>query len=241
MSHPEGAPRSALPVRDGSGAMFDAIAPRYDLLNRILSMGMDQGWRKKAIAALDLGPGDRVLDVATGTGDLAMMACRLVPGACVEGLDPSAQMLSVGRRKIADAGLADRIAMTQGDALALPYPDHSFDGAMVAFGIRNFPDRLAGLREMARVTRPGRRVVVLELSEPEGGLLGLAARFHIHVVVPRLGALLSGAREYAYLQRSIAAFPPPAEFRALMQRAGLRDVTNRPLSFGAVQLFCGTA
>jgi demethylmenaquinone methyltransferase/2-methoxy-6-polyprenyl-1,4-benzoquinol methylase len=225
--------QAAQTIQPGSGAMFDAIARRYDLLNRILSMGIDRRWRKRTVAAL--GDPSRVLDVATGTGDLAIAIAKRYPGATVVGIDPSEKMLEVGRGKVGDLP----ITLEAGDAQALPYPDDSFDAATIAFGIRNVPDRARGLAEMARVVRPGGRVAVLELSEPKGGVMGPLARFHVHVLVPRIGALLSGAREYRYLQRSIAAFPPPEEFAAMMERAGLAIEQVDRLTFGVCHLYVG--
>jgi demethylmenaquinone methyltransferase / 2-methoxy-6-polyprenyl-1,4-benzoquinol methylase len=229
-------------ARDGSGAMFDRIAHRYDLLNRVLSLGIDQRWRRRTVRALSLGtiPGlVRVLDLATGTGDLAILVARSHPSVQVEGLDPSQRMLDVAAAKVRDTGLADRIALVTGDAQSLPYPDDTFDGVTIAFGIRNVPDRARGLREMRRVTRPGGRVAVLELSEPGDGVLGRVARFHVHTVVPRVGALLSGEREYRYLQQSIAEFPPATEFAAMMGDAGLEPVRVIPLTLGVCHLYVG--
>jgi len=224
----------------GSGAMFDQIAARYDAMNRVLSLGLDRGWRRRAVRALRLGDRPRVLDLATGTGDLAIDIARMHPGAEVIGLDPSPRMLAVAQAKLARRRLADRVTLVRGDAQQLPYASCEMDAATIAFGIRNVPDRLAALREMARVVRPGGRVCVLELGEPRRGLLARAARFHTHHVVPRLGALLSGAREYRYLQRSIAAFPPSAEFARLMERAGLHVIDVVPLTFGVCTLYVAT-
>jgi demethylmenaquinone methyltransferase/2-methoxy-6-polyprenyl-1,4-benzoquinol methylase len=224
----------------GSGAMFDKIAARYDAMNRVLSFGLDRGWRRRTVRALQLGAAPRVLDLATGTGDLAIDIARMTPGATVIGLDPSREMLAVAQRKLAARGLAGRVTLVRGDAQRLPYRDCEMDAATIAFGIRNVPDRLAALREMARVVRPGGRIAVLELGEPRRGLLARAARFHTHHVVPRLGALLSGAREYRYLQRSIAAFPPSAEFAAVMELAGLDVVDVAALTFGVCTLYVAT-
>lgn len=227
-------------VKGGTGEMFDQIAGRYDLLNRILSLGQDQYWRRKAVKALALKPGDRVLDVATGTGDLAILIARMVPGTEVQGVDPSVGMISLGRVKIVERSLERQVALFEGDGQALQYPDASFAGAVVAFGIRNFPDRFRGLCEMRRVTRPGGKVVILELSEPRRGPLAWGARTYIHHVVPVVGSVLSGKREYRYLQRSIEAFPEAGDFAQLMREAGLEAVRWRPLSFGAVNLFEGS-
>jgi demethylmenaquinone methyltransferase/2-methoxy-6-polyprenyl-1,4-benzoquinol methylase len=229
-----------LPPALGSGAMFDRIARRYDFVNRVLSFGIDRSWRRRTVKRLHLGERPRVLDVATGTGDLAIDIARMVPGSTVIGLDPSTQMLAIAKHKVARRGLAHRITLVEGDAQELPYADCEMDAATIAFGIRNVPDRSKGLRELARVVRPGGRICVLELGEPRRGFLGHAARFHTRHVVPRLGALLSGSREYAYLQRSIAAFPPAEEFAAQMQRCGLHVIEVVPLTFGACTLYVAT-
>ena len=225
---------------NGSGAMFDRIAARYDAMNRVLSFGLDRGWRRRTVRALELGARPRVLDLATGTGDLAVDIARRHPDATVVGLDPSQQMLAIAQGKLSKRGLADRVTLVRGDAQHLPYRDHEMDAATIAFGIRNVPDRPAALREMARVVRPGGRIAILELGEPRQGLLARAARFHTRHVVPRLGALLSGAREYRYLQRSIAAFPPSAEFAQVMAQAGLRVIEVVPLTFGVCTLYVAT-
>lgn len=226
-------------VRPGSGEMFDAIADRYDLLNRIISLGVDQSWRDKAVRALALSGAARVLDVATGTADLALRVARALPEAEVVGVDPSERMLEIGRTKLERADLGGRVSLEAGSVESLPHPDASFDGATIAFGIRNARDRARGLAEMRRVTRSGGRVVVLELGEPERGPLAGVARWHIHSVVPWLGGLLSGKREYEYLQRSIAAFPSRSEFAVLMSGAGLEVEKVELLTFGVATLFVG--
>lgn len=202
---------------DGSGAMFDRIARRYDLLNALMSLGLDRLWRRRAARALEPRAGERFLDVATGTGDLARAILRRAPGAEVVGLDPSRAMLARAAAKL------PRATFVPGDARDLPFPDASFDGVSIAFGIRNVPDRPAALAEMARVLRPGGRLVILELNEPTNAL----ARFHVHHVVPLFGA------EYRYLQRSIAAFPPPERVAA---EIGLPVHVTR-LTLGVASLF----
>jgi demethylmenaquinone methyltransferase/2-methoxy-6-polyprenyl-1,4-benzoquinol methylase len=224
-------------MRAGSGAMFDKIAPRYDLLNRLMSFGIDQRWRNKTVDALELKPGARVLDLATGTADLALKVLRRHPETTVVGVDPSVGMLEIGKQKVAAAGLAGKCELQVGDAQELPFPDHSFDGICIAFGIRNVPDRLRALREMARVTKPDGRIAILELSEPRGGIMGPLARFQIRTVVPWVGSLLSGAREYRYLQQSIAAFPSPEVFAGVMREAGLEVLRVQPLTFGVCCLY----
>jgi len=224
----------------GSGEMFDAIADRYDLVNRIISLGIDQRWRRLTVDSLHIDGPANVLDLATGTGDLAIMIARRCPQAIVRGVDPSANMLAIGAQKVTAAGLGERVEMREGNAHALPFEDNHFDAATIAFGIRNVPDRPLGLRELARVTKPGGRVGILELSEPRKGPMGALARLHVHHIVPTVGAMLSGKREYRYLQRSIAAFPPPTEFRDLMLDNGFAEVEITPLTFGACALFVGT-
>lgn len=223
--------------RPGSGDMFDRIAGRYDLVNRIMTFGLDQSWRRKTVSRLDLKPGSRILDLATGTGDMALEVLRQEPGASVVGLDPSAEMLAVGREKIAGQGLSEQIEMQQGEAETLPFDDDSFDGVCISYGIRNVADRGAGLREMARVTRPDGRIAILEATDVRSGLLAPFARFHVYQVVPRVGALLSNAEEYRYLQTSITAFPAADEFAAFMAENGLEVLEVKSMTFGANTLF----
>jgi len=220
--------------------MFDGIADRYDVLNRMISLGIDQGWRRQLVDALRLGPGQLLLDLATGTADVAIAIAEREPAATVIGLDPSPRMLAVGRRKLDREMLGERVMLVEGDAETLPFPDGAVDGIAMAFGIRNVPNRLRALAEMARVTRPGGRVAILELSEPRQGLLAPLARFHIHRLVPRLGAWLSGSNEYLYLQESIARFPSPPDFASLMRRDGLQILEVKPLTFGVACLFVAT-
>jgi demethylmenaquinone methyltransferase/2-methoxy-6-polyprenyl-1,4-benzoquinol methylase len=231
------------PVQLGSGQMFDKIAARYDTLNRLLSLGLDQRWRRRVVRSLGLDPNGkpRVLDVATGTGDLAIEIAKACPGATVVGLDPSPGMLGVGERKLVKKNLADRISLVVGDAQALPQANCEIDALTIAFGIRNVPDRAKALREFARVVRPGGRIAILELNEPrDKGVFAAAARIHTHHVVPRLGAWLSGAREYRYLQTSVAAFPPPDKFADLMRECGLAVLEVVPLTFGVCTLYLAT-
>lgn len=226
------------PQLDGSGAMFDAIADRYDLVNRLISFGRDKGWRRQT--AIKLENPTRVLDLATGTGDLAIELAQRYPGASVVGLDPSARMLAVARQKTQILSLESRISYIEGDAQRLPFEAHQFDAVSIAFGIRNVPDRAAALREMARVARAGARIAILELTEPRGLGLSLLARCHVHCVVPLVGALISGPGQYAYLSRSIAAFPSPDAFVQIAETCGLRLLELKSFSFGACHLFLFT-
>lgn len=224
----------------GTGAMFDGIAERYDLLNRIISLGIDQRWRRRTVDSLNLKDGAHVLDLATGTADLAILIARRAPGTRVTGVDPSKNMLAVGQEKLAAQNLTDRIQLALGEAESLPFEADTFDAVTIAFGVRNVTDRARGLAEMARVTKPGGRVAILELSEPRSGIVGPLARFHVHTVVPWVGSLLSGKKEYRYLQQSIAAFPPAEEFARQMEAAGLRTISVTPLTFGVAHLYVAT-
>jgi demethylmenaquinone methyltransferase/2-methoxy-6-polyprenyl-1,4-benzoquinol methylase len=225
---------------DGSGRMFDRISDRYDLLNRVMSVGSDARWRRRAVKLL--GPDVRqVLDLATGTADVAIEVARSIPGSRVVGVDPSVGMLRVGGEKVRRAGLEGRITLREGDGEKIPAEDDAFDGSIMAFGIRNVPDRAACLRELGRVVRRGGPIVLLELAEPEGHPLAFGARFWKRHVVPRLGALLSSTPEYAYLEQSIRAFPRPNEFLGMMRDCGLGEGEAIPLTFGAATLFVGRA
>jgi demethylmenaquinone methyltransferase/2-methoxy-6-polyprenyl-1,4-benzoquinol methylase len=216
--------------------MFGAIADRYDLMNLVMTMGQDQRWRRDAAAAAALRPGDHALDVATGTGDLAIELARAVsPGGHVLGVDFSEPMLALARRKVAGKRLP--ISFIAGDALALDFEDGTFGAVTCAFGVRNLEDRQRGIDEMVRVTLPGRRVVILELTPPANPL----ARQYMERVIPLLGQFLAKARDaYTYLPESVGEFPDPRTLGVMMQRAGLRQVTYRYLNFGTVALHWGT-
>ena len=221
---------------DGSGEMFNQIAKRYDLLNRIISMGLDQSWRKQLIDSMPKT--GKILDLATGTADVAISIAKQNPNVQITGLDPSIGMLEVGIEKVKKLALDSRITLLEGSALDMPFEADYFDGICVAFGIRNFADRLKGLKEMARITKKGGVIAILELSEPrENGLLAPFVKFHVHHVVPFLGALLSGHAEYRYLQKSVAAFPAPDLFAQMMQEAGLVDVQIFRMTFGVAHLY----
>lgn len=222
---------------DGSGAMFDRIARKYDLLNRVNSLGLDQGWRRRTVNVVDPQPGERILDLATGTADLAIALARRAADVHVVGVDPSENMLGIGRRKVGARGLDGRVRLVQGDAQALEAPDETYAAVTMAFGIRNVPDRPQALKEMRRVLEPGGRLAILELSEPKRGLLAVLARVHVHHVVPITGALLSGPSEYRYLKDSIRSFPAPRDFVRVIEGAGFVDVRFELLTFGACVLF----
>ena len=225
-------------------AMFDEIAPRYDLLNRVLSFGTDVWWRKRAVAflgdALSSRP-RRLLDVATGTADLAVEALALGPEEVV-GVDISEGMLRLGAQKLARRGLMDRIRLEQADAAALPFDDDLFDGALVAFGVRNFESLRAGLSGIHRVLRPGAPLVVLEFAHPTAFPVKQAYEAYSRHVLPRVGRAVSGSDEaYTYLPESVAAFPDGADFLTEMEAVGFRETVAKPLTFGVVSLYRGVA
>lgn len=219
--------------------MFDSIAPRYDLLNRVLSFGIDRGWRRKAVGWLAQDWPDRILDVATGTADLAIEALRLNPVQVV-GADLSEEMLKVGREKVARLGESKRVELVQADAARLPFEDGTFDAALVAFGVRNFEDLEAGLRDIGRVLRPGGALIVLEFSKPRAFPVKQGYAFYSRYILPRIGgALTDNVGAYEYLPASVAAFPDGEDFLTRMRAAGYERTQARPLTFGIASLYKG--
>ncbi len=221
--------------------IFSTVNDRYDFLNRVLSFRRDVAWRREACRALAFTEkGGLLLDLATGTADVALEAARRHPDIRVLGIDLVPAMLASARRKTLTSSDGGRISFCVGDAVRLPLPDASVDAVTMAFGIRNVADRMAALREMRRVTAPGGRVAILEMSPPRNAL---ARRFHawyLRRVIPALAGLFSQNRDaYVYLGDSIIAFPGPDEFAGMMRDAGLIDIAVRPLTFGATWLFVG--
>jgi demethylmenaquinone methyltransferase/2-methoxy-6-polyprenyl-1,4-benzoquinol methylase len=223
------------------GEMFSSIAPRYDFLNRLLSLGRDRQWRRQAVAGTGTEPGGRHLDVATGTADVALEILRRKGnGSLVVGSDISLEMMRIGRRKARGSGRAGRMEFVRAPGEALPFRDGAFDSASIAFGIRNVVDRERGLSEMCRVVRPGGKIVVLEFSQPEGAVFGALYRFYFTSVLPRIGGLVSMRSAYAYLPGSVRTFPSPPAFAGMMREAGCSSVEYRPLTSGIVTLYVGT-
>ncbi len=214
---------------EGVRAMFDRIAPVYDAMNRVFTMGLDGRWRRLAAAAA-VQPGDRVLDAACGTGDLALADHEA--GGDVTGLDFSEPMLERARRK------SDSIEWIRGDVLALPFADATFDSATIGFGIRNVDDLDAGLRELARVVRPGGRLAVLEITRPSG-VLRPFFRVWFDVLIPLVGKVLPGGVAYSYLPASVRRFPGPEDLADALRRAGFTEVGYRLLAGGIVSLHVG--
>ena len=219
--------------------MFDAIAPRYDLLNRVLSAGIDQKWRKKVIRLIQEVQPLRVLDVATGTADLAIMGARNgIPNTV--GVDISEEMLSVGRKKIVAKKLTDQVVLQSGDAEQLPFSDAQFDACMVAFGVRNFENLDEGLQQIFRILKPGGRLVVLEFSRPAVFPVRQLYSFYNAYILPTIGKLISGDQAaYTYLPESIAAFPEGPAFLNHMSKAGFTSVRDQRLTFGIASIYVG--
>jgi demethylmenaquinone methyltransferase/2-methoxy-6-polyprenyl-1,4-benzoquinol methylase len=222
-------------------AMFDRIAGVYDPLNTVMTAGLHHTWRRRAADLAMVRPGGRALDVACGTGDLALeLAGRVAPGGSVLGADFSERMLELARAKAAARGLDVKLEFEAANALALPYGDSSFDAATVGFGARNFSDLPGGLREMARVVRPGGRVVVLEITTPSRAPLSTFYGFWFDRVVPVLGRIAGDEDAYSYLPNSVKRFPGPPELAAVMWECGLREVRYIVTAGGIIALHVGT-
>lgn len=227
-------------VRD----MFDAIAPAYDFMNRAMTLGIDRWWRRVAVKRvarhLKDSSAPRMLDVATGTGDFAILLQRSVAGATVWGIDLSQGMLDVARRKVAERGLQDAINIEQGDCLALPYDDKTFDAVNVAFGVRNFEHLDRGYREMYRVMCPGGILCVLELSTPQNRLVRWFYDLYTLHIIPWAGSLKSGDKSaYRYLPQSIAAVPQGNAMLEIMRQAGFTQCQAHTLTLGTCTLYTG--
>jgi demethylmenaquinone methyltransferase/2-methoxy-6-polyprenyl-1,4-benzoquinol methylase len=230
-----------VPDSTSVNSLFGRIAGRYDLANRLLSGGRDVGWRRELVAAVCRRAPAEVLDLATGSGDVAFALSRgLGPSARILGVDFCEPMLVVAERKKAAARGFSNVRFKSGDALALPLPDESFDAATIAFGLRNLADRARGLAEIRRVLRPGGRLFVLEFSQPRRGLRPFYL-FYLRRLLPVLAGLVTGDRPaYVYLNKSIEAFPGREALRAEIAAAGFSDVTARPFTLGIVALHEGT-
>lgn len=220
--------------------MFDAIAGNYDFVNSVLSLGLHARWRTKIRRSLPAGSGLEVLDLATGTGDVAIEISRDRRVSRVEGLDLSVGMLEYGQRKVVARGLTGRIKLSEGDAQAIPYADGSYDAVTISFGIRNVPDVLKCMRESLRVLKSGGRFIVLEFALPKSHIFRAIHLFYLRHVLPHLGRMLSGHDSaYRYLNETIEEFPHGSEFLALMRQAGFKETRFTPLTFGIVNLYIG--
>ncbi len=223
------------------GEMFDRIAPTYDLLNHLLSMGRDYAWRRRVAGLLAEGRDLKVVDLATGTGDLLIALLRHGPSlAEAVGLDVSSRMLDVFRRKLCRGGLADRVKLVQADASATPFPEGTFDAVTMAFGIRNTSDVRATLREIHRILKPGGAALILEFSLPKSRLPRWCYLKYLRFGIPLIGAIVSRDRQaYRYLNESIEAFYSPGDFCALLKETGFAEVSATPLTWGVASIYQG--
>lgn len=225
--------------KDQIQKMFDGIAPSYDRLNHLMSLGVDRLWRRKAVKELVDGTVQKILDVACGTGDSTIeLAKRAGLGSTVIGVDISAGMMEPLMRKAAKAGVHDRIHLKVADGCDLPYADGAFHAVTCSFGIRNFEDKAKGLREFLRVLKPGGKMVVLELSVPDNRRLRKLYNVYFMHIMPWIGGLVSGNKEaYRYLPASVRAFPAPEKFCDMIKDAGFRSVRFRTLTFGLCRMY----
>ena len=219
--------------------MFDCIAFRYDFINRFLSGGIDRYWRRRAIGELKTLQPKQVLDVATGTGDVAILTYRMLHPDKITGVDISAGMLELGRKKIAKLVLNRHIELILGDSEAINFPGASFDAVTVAFGVRNFEHLRSGLQEMLRVLKPGGKLVVLEFSKPKKIFQGLY-NLYMKMIAPGVGSLLTHNREaYQYLTNSVKAFPEGNDFVNILNEVGYSNTYLKTLSLGICTIYCG--
>lgn len=220
--------------------MFGAIAPRYDFLNRLLSFGIDRRWRTKAVRLLKYREGSRILDVATGTGDVALeIALRTPDSVKITGADFCREMVELGAAKVAASPYADRIDLKVAPCEDLPFADNTFDSITIAFGIRNVVDRRLGLAEMWRVLRPGGRMVILEFSTPRSHLFRQLYYFYFRRLLPIVGGLFSRYNAYKYLPDSVLEFPSQEEFSRMLADAGFRNIHLHELTFGIATIYVG--
>ncbi len=232
---------SQLDKKEQVADMFNSIAYRYDFLNRFLSAGIDVWWRKKAIQQLfEIAP-KKILDVATGTGDVAIASYQMLHPEKITGIDISEGMLELGRKKIARLQLNEKIDLQKGDSETIRFENNIFDAITVAFGVRNFQNLEKGLREMYRVLRPGGKLVVLEFSRSDKGFLSMLFNFYMNKITPAIGKLFSKNKEaYQYLNDSVQAFPEGQTFLNIMHEAGFTQTYLKKLSFGICTIYCGS-
>jgi len=220
--------------------MFDNLAGRYDIMNCVLSAGIDIGWRKKAIGILKKDNPQQLLDVACGTGDMAIMAARMLKPQKITGIDISEQMLAVGKNKIEKEGLTEVIQLLKGDSETINFPHNSFDAITVAFGVRNFETLENGIREMLRVLRPGGRLIVLEFSKPKNAAIRKLYNLYMGIVAPRMAGLFSQDKKaYRYLNESAKAFPDRQLFIDILNKTGFSDTSYKTLSLGICCIYSG--
>jgi len=220
--------------------MFDNIAFRYDFLNHFLSAGIDAGWRKKAIQQLRKQNPDSILDVATGTGDMAILACKLPGVKKIIGIDISDGMLELGKKKIENLGLQNRIELLNGDSEAIIFENNSFDAVTVAFGVRNFQNLEIGLNEIKRVLKPGGKLIILEFTKPKLPVIKNFYNFYLNVITPWIGKLVSKNKTaYRYLNDSVQKFPEGKDFVEILNKLGYKNASCKTLSLGISSIYSG--
>ncbi len=233
--------QSELEKKEQVANMFNSIAYRYDFLNRFLSVGIDIQWRKKAIRQLENLQPKKILDVATGTGDVAILTYQMLKPEQIIGIDISEGMLDLGKKKLEKLNLTNHISLQTGDSEVILFEDNQFDAITVAFGVRNFQNLVKGLQEMYRVLKPGGKLVVLEFSKPTQIGFKQIYKFYMNVAAPAFGKLFSKNREaYQYLNDSVQAFPEGPAFINIMKEAGFAETYLKRLSFGICTIYCGT-
>jgi len=232
---------STLDKKEQVADMFNDISGRYDFLNRFLSAGIDISWRKKALEELREIEPKHLLDVATGTADVAIMAAKQLQPEKITGIDISEGMLDVGRKKIKEEKLEDTISLLRGDSEAINFKDETFDAVTVAFGVRNFMHLEKGLSEILRVLKPGGKLVVLEFSKPATPVVKSIYSFYMKIVTPGVGKLFSQNRDaYKYLDESIRQFPEGKDFTSILDQLGYHQTYSKTLSLGICSIYCGT-
>ena len=220
--------------------MFDRIAGRYDFMNRFLSAGIDVSWRIKAIKEFKKDHPQHILDVATGTADMAIRACKMLNPRKITGIDISAKMLEIGRQKVEKEGLSGKIELLQGDSETINFADNTFDAVMVAFGVRNFEHLEKGMSEILRVMKPGAQLIVLEFSKPRIPGVRTLYNFYMGVVAPQIAKLFNqNKRAYQYLNESAKAFPDRKNFIEVLNNAGYSETSFKPLTLGICCIYRG--
>lgn len=228
---------SELGKKEQVAKMFDNISKDYDGLNRVISLGIDVSWRKKVVKLVSENNPQQILDIATGTGDLALMMAKLNPKKIV-GLDISAGMLEVGKQKISKVNLADKIEMIVGDSENIPFDDNTFDAITVSFGVRNFENLNKGLTEILRVLKPGGKFVVLETSNPTKFPFKQGYKFYTNFILPIIGKIFSKDKvAYSYLSESANSFPFGEDFNNILQKNGFKSAKNIPVTFGVASIY----
>jgi demethylmenaquinone methyltransferase / 2-methoxy-6-polyprenyl-1,4-benzoquinol methylase len=226
--------------KDQVADMFNQIAGKYDFMNRFLSAGIDKSWRRKAIKEIMDDKPQHVLDVATGTGDMALMAAKMIAPEKITGIDISEGMLEIGRRKVLAAQLKTNIDLLRGDSETINFADDTFDAVMVAFGVRNFENLQQGLKEILRVMKPGARLVVLEFSKPKDGLMRSLYKWYMSQLAPSIAKLFrQNKKAYQYLNESSMAFPERQLFVEILKGVGYSDTYFKTLSLGICCIYCG--